>query len=362
MMAFNPIRFDSESHFSAICLCSTRGEFYSTGYAFSVPALIYSQPLSSIQNLIKGGLNVRKGMDKTSFPQDPGHDLLTVEQQLRAVSQHCSDQAGWHRRQEGRPVDGSGQGPGHFSVGDRVGRSAVHRPAYFIVAEEKGKNGGQIMDMDPGKPLITGTERAAKSQFEHRNHFCKRTAVRTEHDPESAADHPGTGGGTFFRLLFPFSGKSGKEINAGRRMLIKLFIPPVSVIPYRRSAYQDGSRGFPPGKGFGNICGGADAALSEPTPVFFRPGTEQGGAGQIDYRIMSGSDDLPFSGLYRISLKIRKSGQGGFPGGSGKDGQAMAGIQQAFHKVRADEPCPAGDKNLHGVSPLSMNDEYDSGL
>ena len=97
-----------------------------------------------------------------------------------------------------------------FGNGLRGGAVDGARGGFFPVKQKK-KNPGQVLLVDPGKPLPAAAQGTSQALFKQGDHLIQGPAPFPQDDPEAAADHPHSEGFGLLGLGLPVPGKVGLE-------------------------------------------------------------------------------------------------------------------------------------------------------
>src|SRR5208337_297392 len=130
-------------------------------------------------------------------------------------------------RQHRGPAQHAGQRPGVVDVAHRLRGDRVDRPGQAGIEHGPQVDVEQVIQADPGQPLLAAAEPAAEARLEQRAEQAEHAAARRLHDAGADPDRPdarrgGQGGG-----VFPVGDHVGQEPLAAGTVLGQDLLAPI---------------------------------------------------------------------------------------------------------------------------------------
>lgn len=125
---------------------------------------------------------------KSCVKQAAGNHALAFEQDRTEFTENQSDHKAWCG-QNGWTVQYFADGLPKVPVADRPGRAQIERAGYFFMFQQENNCFREILNMDPGKPLTSTSQRTTQKEFKKGNHLPQRSSVWTQHNTEAGDDN-----------------------------------------------------------------------------------------------------------------------------------------------------------------------------
>jgi len=307
-------------------------------------------PPGPVEEVRQGDLEAREAEAETRLEKAPRNDALPLEDDGPELSQEQTNGEcrGTEKR---RTAEGPAQGLGQVAVPDGIGGADVDRPGNIAAADEEKNGRGQIIDMNPGKPLTAVAQRPPEPEFIEWNHLAEGSPRLSEDQSESGQDDAVSVLGRLEGRLFPTPGDLGQEVVAGGPFFVQLFVVAEAIIADGRGAQEDGRRPGPAGEGGNDIRRRFGPAFHDLPLAARSPFPENRSPGQVDNGIARGHGVLPKPGSSRIALKKgqpldRFSGRGTAPA---EDDDLVPSFGEDPGESRPDESRPARQENIQVV-------------
>ena len=165
------------------------------------------------------------------------------------------------RAEDGRSMDGLGEGAGELRVGDGVWGGEIDRAGEGRGIEKKQDCGDRVFEADPAHPLLAGAERATEAETEDGKHFGECAGAATDDDTKAEMDDADAGLDGRLGGGFPLPANIGQKTGAGGGSIVEQLIFTVAVDPGGRSNQQCLWRVAQLRERAGESVGGLDAAL-----------------------------------------------------------------------------------------------------
>ncbi len=164
--------------------------------------------------------------------------------------------------------------------------TALTGPDSSVVPQRAVVDVDEVVDSDPGEPLLTAAEPTAEPGGEQRPEQAQRPAGGRLHDPGAHPHHPGTGLLGRGRRVLPVGDDVGQEPVAALAVLgQRLLAPVVAVVADRRCADQH----LGPVGGLrdqlGQPASRTDPAVADRGAVIVGEAARDRGAREVDHRV-----------------------------------------------------------------------------
>ena len=212
-----------------------------------------------------------------AVPTDPYHGVegLVDEGEAQGRARH---------RKKGRPLERPSEGAGEVGVGHRVGRDRVDGSGDLLAAEVQ-QQPDDVVDVDPGHPLLAVPEAAAGAHLEWCHHLGEGTAVRRQHHADAQTDDPDTVLFGAHRLALPIGTYLGEVAVTHDGALIEYVIFTVAVVTDRRRGDENPGLFLQGRECFDQVARANHPAVADAALLFGAPTLPDRFAGEVEHDI-----------------------------------------------------------------------------
>ena len=249
-------------------------------------------------------------------------------------------------RQQGGPAQHRGQRPGVVDVPGRLRRDRVDRPGQAGIEHRAQVDVEQVVQGDPGQPLLAGAEPATEADLEQRGEQAQHAAARRLHDAGPDLDRADARRGRRGGGVLPAGHHVGQEPLAARTGLGQDLLAPVRAVDADgrgRDERPEAAGGGSGGRGqLGQLAGGQDPAVADLVLALGGEPAADRRPGQVDHGVH------PVQQLrgrvFRPPVALPGPGQPAHQ----RDDAVPAGGQQRGQRG-ADQAAGAGDRHRQRV-------------